>query len=99
MPDSARGIRGEMNPPSGTLLTPRQAYLAMYEFLRQRYERGPTDKIGGLLGSLSLLPDGEPADAAMLGDFDNAVAAVLTADATAGGYRQADFRLGSGGSG
>lgn len=39
-------------------LSSRQAYLAMFEFLRRHYERGPTDEIGGLLGGLSLLADG-----------------------------------------
>lgn len=37
------------------LLTPQQAYLAMFEFLCQYYERGQSDEIGGLLGALSLL--------------------------------------------
>ena len=43
---------------SETRLSSRQAYLAMFEFLRRHYERGPTDEIGGLLGGLSLLADG-----------------------------------------
>jgi hypothetical protein len=87
-----------MAMPSDTTLTVRQAYLVMFEFLQQHYERGPTDEIGGLLGSLSLLADGTPADAAMLGDFENAVMTVLAAEAKPGGYREADFKLGSGGS-
>jgi len=65
----------------------------MFEFLRQHYERGPTDEIGGLLGSLLFLPDGEPADAAYAGDWAKAVDAVLKAE-TAGGYVEATFRLG-----
>jgi hypothetical protein len=77
---------------SDPLLTSRQAYLAMYEFLRRHYERGPTDEVGGLLGSLSLLPDGQPADAAYAGDWSEAVAEVLATEA-AGGYRAAEFRL------
>lgn len=85
-----------MTPP--TMLTVRQAYLVMFEFLRQHYERGPTDEIGGLLGSLSLLPDGQPADAAVQSDFDKAVAAVIAAEASQNGYREADFNLGVGGS-
>ena len=48
-------------------LTQRQAYLCMFEFLRRHYERGPTDEVGGLLGNLSLLPDGQPADPAYAG--------------------------------
>jgi hypothetical protein len=74
-------------------LTPRQAYLCMFEFLRRHYERGPTDAIGGLLGDLSLLQDGLPADQALAGDWAEAVAAVLAAEA-AGGYTEAAFRLG-----
>ncbi len=74
-------------------LTTRQAYLAMFEFLRQRNERGPSGEIGGLLGSLSLLQDGSPADSALASDWDEAVTAVLGDEASQGGYRKADFRL------
>ena len=87
-----------MKPPADTMLSVRQAYFVMFEFLRQRYERGPTDEIGGLLGSLSLLPDGQSADAAMLTDFEEAVTAVLAAEANQDGYREADLNLGSRGS-
>ena len=74
-------------------LTSRQAYLCMFEFLRRHYERGPTDEVGGLLGGLSLLPDGAPADPAHAADWTEAVAAVLAAEA-AGGYTEAAVRLG-----
>jgi hypothetical protein len=74
-------------------LNPQQAYLCMFEFLRRYYERGPTDEVGGLLGSLSLLPDGQPADPAYARDWAEVVAAVLAAEAT-GGYTKAAFRLG-----
>jgi hypothetical protein len=74
-------------------LTPRQAYLCMFEFLRRHYERGPTEGVGVLLGSLSLLPDGQPADPAYAADWAEAVAAVVAAEAT-GGYTEAAFRLG-----
>ena len=74
-------------------LTYRQAYFVMFEFLRRHYERGPSDEIGGLLGSLSLLPDGSPADPAMWPDWEQAVAAVLTAEQLPAGYRQADLNL------
>lgn len=73
-------------------LTSRQAYLAMFEFLRQHYDRGPSDEIGGLLGSLSLLPDGQPADQAYANDWREAVTAVLSAE-SAGGYTAAVLRL------
>jgi hypothetical protein len=64
----------------------------MFEFFRRHYERGPTDEIGGLLGSLSLLSDGSPADPAFASDWSEAVANVLAAEA-AGGYVEATFRL------
>jgi hypothetical protein len=37
------------------MLISHQAYLIMFEFLRQYYERGRLDEIGGLLGGLKLL--------------------------------------------
>jgi hypothetical protein len=64
----------------------------MFEFLRRHYERGPTDEIGGLLEGLALLHDGQPADAAYLQDWSDAVSAVLNAEST-DGYNEATFRL------
>ncbi len=75
------------------LLTPRQAYLTMFEFLRRHYERGEMDVIGGLLGGLSLLPDGGSADPAQLLDWEQAVQTVMTAESQPGGYHGADFAL------
>ena len=84
-----------MATSSEPLLTPRQAYLAMYEFLRQYYLRGlsTSHEIGGLLTGLSLLSDGTPADNAYAYDWNDAVSAVLAAELTPEGYREADFRL------
>ncbi len=79
-----------MNDPD-LRLTKQQAYFAMFEFLRCHYERGPTDEIGALLGSLSLLPDGTSADPAYLDDWAEAVSAVLSAE-KAGGYAAAAFQ-------
>ena len=59
-------------------LTPQQAYLAMYAFLKTYYERGNSDEIGGLLGSLSLLQDGYPVDRAYVSDWNEAVEAALS---------------------
>jgi hypothetical protein len=73
-------------------LSVQQAYLCMFEFLRQHYERGPTDEIGGLLGSLSLLADGASADPALMSDWLDAVNRVLEAESD-GGYRDARMRL------
>lgn len=59
-------------------LTPQQAYLAMYAFLDAYWAIAPSDDLAILLGSLSLLPDGSPADAAMKSDWDEAVEKALT---------------------
>lgn len=83
---------------SEPLLTPRQAYLAMFEFLRQYYCRGlrASDEIGGLLSGLSLLADGQPADPAYASDWAQAVGAVLAAEAPPARYREVDFQLRTG---
>lgn len=67
----------------------------MFEFLRQYYLRGlsESDEIGGMLGGLSVLADGHPADPAYAADGEAAVSAVLSAEASPAGYREADFRL------
>ena len=91
MTSSASG--GDTVEGSKLWLTQRQAYLCIFEFLRRQDERGPMAEVGGLLGSLSLLPDGQPADLAYAGDWTEAVAAVLAAEA-AGGYTAAALRLG-----
>ena len=64
----------------------------MFEFLRRHYERGPTYEIGGLLGGLSLLSDGQSADPALPHDWSEALSAVMQAEAT-GGYTEATFRI------
>ncbi len=74
------------------MLTPRQGYLCMFEFLRQYNERGRTDEVDALLGSMQLLADGGPANPALVVDWGEAVAAVLKAEAT-GGYAAAALRL------
>jgi hypothetical protein len=51
----------------------KQAYLAMYSFLEELYTKYEFDQLGGLLGSMSLLPDGTPADQAMWGDWLRAI--------------------------
>ena len=51
----------------------KQAYLAMYSFLEELYVKYEFDQLGGLLGSMSLLPDGSPADHAIWGDWLRAV--------------------------
>ena len=60
-----------------TTLTEQQAYLAMFRFLETIYETTQSDDIGGLLGSMSLLADGGPADSALRSDWAAAVKAAL----------------------
>jgi len=40
----------------------QEAFEAMYAFLVEVYERTQSDELGSLLGSMSILPDGRPAD-------------------------------------
>ena len=56
-------------------LTPTQAYLAMLAFLEAQYKATASDEIGGLLGSMALLPDGLPVDSAISADWMAAVEA------------------------
>ena len=56
-------------------LTECQAYLAMHAFLNRQYELG-WEELGGILGSMSLLSNGQPADPALAQDWAEAVAAV-----------------------
>lgn len=66
----------------------------MCEFLRRYYERGHSDEIGGLLGGLQLLPNGQSADPAYYScDWEMAVRDILAAESTPTGYREADFKL------
>ncbi|MGD1901946.1 MAG: hypothetical protein ACFB9N_06875 [Geitlerinemataceae cyanobacterium] len=47
----------------------KEAYLAMYEFLNDFYDRTKSDEVGGLLGEMSLLGDGSTADPAAWEDW------------------------------
>ncbi len=64
-------------------LSEHEAYLAMYAFLSDYYERGPSDEIGNLLSSLSLLPNGSPADPAFASDWEKACRAVHAGEVNA----------------
>jgi hypothetical protein len=55
-----------------TQLSEKQAYMAMYAFLLAEYERSPSDVLAVLLGGMSLLPNGTPADPAVEADWDDA---------------------------
>ena len=53
-----------------------QAFLAMFAFLEKQYVLG-CEELGGILGSMSLLPDGKPADSALASDWYAAVEAAI----------------------
>lgn len=49
------------------------AYLAMFSFLEEYGRLTSSDDIAGLLGSMSLLNDGQPADAGIWSEWEDAV--------------------------
>jgi hypothetical protein len=61
-----------------TQLTTQQAFLAMYSYLDAHYQRTKADELGVLLGSMSLLRDGRPADPAVESDWEAAVQAAVS---------------------
>ena len=60
------------------ILDEDQAYRAMLRFLEDAYIRNPKWELGGILGSMSLLEDGLPADRAMQKDWLAAVTHTLS---------------------
>jgi hypothetical protein len=54
-------------------VTDKEAFLAMFAFLEDYYARTKSDDVGALLGSLSLLPDGDTADPASWQDWQRAL--------------------------
>lgn len=54
-------------------LTLKEAYAAMYAYLKMLYDTTGSDDLGGILGSMSLLEDGEPADPVVWADWERAV--------------------------
>lgn len=77
---------------NGPKLAPTVAYKAMFEFLMQYARRTQSEDIQALLGDLSLLPDGTPADPAMYSDWVAAIATVDKAERS-GGYDPIRLRL------
>jgi hypothetical protein len=57
-------------------LSEHEAYCAMYAFLEIWYGRSKSAELANLLGSMSLLPDGTPADPALGEDWATALEAV-----------------------
>ena len=68
-------------------LTEIEAYSAMFAFLEMRYEMTTSDDLAGLLGSLSLLPDGSPADPAVWQDW------IVAVDKAKAGRVDSDMKL------
>ncbi len=58
-------------------LTKKQAYLAMFAFLDDYYQRSNSDEVAIMLGGMSLLSDGSVADSAIEDDWNKAVKKVL----------------------
>jgi hypothetical protein len=56
-----------------SVMTDKQAYAAMFRFLERLYMRTKSDELGGLLGEMSMLEDGLPADPAIVDDWRQAV--------------------------
>jgi hypothetical protein len=56
-----------------TMMTDKQAYAAMYHFLKEHWKRNNDYELRNLLSFMSLLPDGSSADPAMLHDWQKAV--------------------------
>lgn len=56
-----------------TALSEIEAFQAMFLFLREVYERTESDDLGSLLGAMSFLPDGNPADPATWSDWQMCV--------------------------
>ena len=50
-------------------ISTKESYLAMYSMLSELYTKYDFDQLGGLLGSMTLLQDGTPADPAMWQDW------------------------------
>ena len=66
------------------MISVKQAYLAMYSFLEELYTKYEFDQLGGLLGGMSLLPDGSPADQAMWDDWLRSIEKAKTEQVDAG---------------
>lgn len=64
-----------------TSITVLEAYSAMCKYLERVYELTGSDEVGGLLGSMSLLPDGQTADPGSWSDWVQSVAAVKAGEA------------------
>ncbi|WP_140637403.1 hypothetical protein [Methylibium rhizosphaerae] len=64
-------------------MSKEQAYAAMFAFLEQQFELSQSEELGSLLGSMALLPDGDPADPAVKAQWVRAAAAAMQGQAGA----------------
>lgn len=58
-------------------LSDKQAYLAMFSFLEDYYNRTKSDEIGAMLGAMCLTNDGMPMDIAYWHEWQEAVGKAL----------------------
>lgn len=74
--------RREVELNQSTQITVLEAYSAMCKYLERVYDLTGADEIGGLLGSMSLLPDGQTADPGAWFDWVRAIEAVRAGEQT-----------------
>jgi len=68
-------------------LTQREAYLAMFSFLEDYYNRTNSDEIGSMLSGMCLMNDGRPMDGAYWDEWEQSV------DRAVSGEVDAEMRL------
>lgn len=66
-----------------TSLTVREAYLAMFSFLEDYYNRTKSDEVGSLLSGMCLMTDGEPMDVAYWDEWEQAVKKAVSGEVDA----------------
>ncbi len=66
------------------VLTEKEAYLAMFAFLEDFYNRTKSDEIGSLLSGMCLMGDGMPMDSAYWHEWEQSVQKALCDEVDAG---------------
>lgn len=86
---------GINDPKLNELITKRDAYLAMFEYLNSNWERCPSLELSVILSSMSLWDsvngDKAPMDGAVIPEFLESIDIVLNKQKTEEGYRGADI--------
>lgn len=59
------------------ILSSSEAFAAMHRFLEMYWERGQSEEIAMLLGSMTILDDGKCADPALWNDWTTAIREIL----------------------